>query len=161
MLKTRFPKGLIVTVIVLVSCMVVCAPVIYLTQQANSEADSYDSQLQALGIDPSIEGVETYIWMMVQPGTGKSRDEILEQLEPLGRINLSRYEECESINIGLLYFPGSDWGLIVPPSTPPSYRVIVCYSEDETISKINDFIRIDEYSDGFIETVAARSSPNP
>jgi len=161
MLKIRLPKGLVAVALVLAPCIIVCVSMSYVTQQANSRAASYDSQLQSLGIDPSIEGVETYIWMTVQPGTGKSRDEILKQLEPLGRMSLSRYEECESINIGLLYFPGSGWGLIVPPSTTPTYRVIVCYSEDETISKINDFIRIDEYSDGFIKTVEAHSTSSP
>jgi len=161
MAKMKTLRRLLVVLIVIVPCLAVCAPVAYVTQQANSEADTYNSQLEALGIEPSIEGVEMYIWRTVQPGTGKSRKEILEQLEPLGRINLSRHEDCESINIGLLHIPGSRWGLIVPPSTPPSYRVIVCYSEDETVSRISDFIRMDEYVDGFIETVEARSTSSP
>lgn len=126
-----------------------------------NEAETYNWRLQELGIEPSFEGVEEYIWQSIQPNT--AREKVIESLTPLGDLHFTAIgADCEGITLTLMNEPGSRIkALYVPPYGPPVYRIGLCYWDDDTVAKITTINReLPEDMQVIIGTLQAQT-PSP
>lgn len=126
-----------------------------------SEAVTYNHKLRELGVDPTLAGVEDYIWQAIQPG--QPRERMLELLANVGYVTVADMGNCDGVVIGLYHNPDHPFDIPVPPSSHPVYRVSVCYSDDRLIKEILSFdmIRDETYYPDVSSTVEARMTVTP
>ena len=121
MLKVRFAALILLGG--LLACALLATPSVVKSYQ---QQQGFDDSLEALGIEPSLAGVQTYIQKVVQPGI--SHAELLRRLAPIGVVGKSgvNLPICEDIALFLLHTPGNQLPFL--PIVPPTYQVHVCYS---------------------------------
>jgi hypothetical protein len=95
-------------------------------QHVYQQQQEFDDSLKSQGIEPSFQGVESYITSSVQPGISKAA--LLKRLAQIGVVGHSGVDlpACEEIRVFLLHEPGDKFPFL--PGTPPVFLVDICYN---------------------------------
>jgi hypothetical protein len=115
------PLGLISVILLLTIGALLAASL----QRVYQQQQEFDNSLKSQRIEPSFQGVESYVKAAVQPGI--SKPDLLKRLALLGVIGHSGVDlpACEEIRVFLLHEPGDKFPFL--PGTPPVFLVDVCY----------------------------------